>query len=253
MKKLLIAVIVLSFFGFGPLTSLFKSGKVIDSKDSEGKQILTKLKDSTGNKQEQTFLVYEKGIGQASEPTDSAMLLKYDSSKDKMLVGTVPIPGHLLVEGEKNFDEIKEVIKENYDVDIDYCFVYDSSGIARVIDLIAPYGININPDTTHNREQKVFNGSDFLSYIESSGTHPIMADELFMSIKEELMKRLNSEELLTLAPTFVNEALKSIETDIGKGKLMELGLMVLSNPIKTIEPFEITAINEIVNKESGRY
>lgn len=75
---------------------------------------------------------------------------------------------------------------------------------------------------------------------------------MFLALKEEIMKGISAEKILSIAPQVLNEALKSVKTDIGKGKLMDLGLSVMMNPVTSIEQVDLMAVSnnklENVNK-----
>jgi hypothetical protein len=58
------------------------------------------------------------------------------------------------------------------------------------------------------------------------------------------MEEISAEKILTLAPQVLNETLKSVTTDMGKGKLLDLGLSVLMNPVTSVEQIDVTAANQ---------
>lgn len=139
MKKLIIAVIVFSFLGFGPLQSFFQS-------DNEGEYtknipFLEKVKDSTQSERKaETFLILEENNA-SIRSTQSAMVLKYDKTNNKMEFGSLLIP---TVDKDAQLETLKKEAAEKYQIEIDYCFIYDTSGVGAVIDLIAPNGIEMD-------------------------------------------------------------------------------------------------------------
>jgi hypothetical protein len=252
MKKLIIAVIVFSFLGFGPLQSFFQS----DNEGEHTKSIpfLEKLKDSTQSERKvETFLILEE----SNEPvrsTQSAMVLKYDKTNNKMEFGSLLVP---TVDKDAKLETLKKEAAEKYEVEIDYCFIYDTSGVGAVIDLLAPNGIEM---VTGNEghlagERIILKGEDFVHYLEQLKVNPDSANQyapMFLALKEDLMKEISAEKILSIAPQVLNEALKSVKTDIGKGKLMDLGLSVMMNPVTSIEQVDFMAVSnnklENVNK-----
>jgi hypothetical protein len=77
-----------------------------------------------------------------------------------------------------------------------------------------------------------------VSFIEqANATHnQNELNAIFSALKKEIAKNQSPEKLFSLAPTIISEFFKSVNTDLGKGQLMSLGIMALLNPIKTIEP-----------------
>jgi anionic cell wall polymer biosynthesis LytR-Cps2A-Psr (LCP) family protein len=165
--------------------------------------------------------------------------------------------GSLLVptfDKDVKLDTLKEEVAEKYQVDIDYCFIYDTSGVGAVVDLLAPNGIEM--ESRHeghiDGERILLKGEDFVQYLEQLKMNPSYAEEVspvFLALKEKLMKEISTERILTIAPQVLNEALKSVETDIGKGKLMDLGLYVMMNPVTSIEQIDLMAVNKNDNLE----
>lgn len=247
MKKLIIAVIVLSFFGFGPLQSLFQSSTVKEVEEAKSIPFLEKLKDSSeSEKKVETFLVIENSKDSASSATEPGLLLKYDKVHNKIEYGSIM----LALDGKNGeLEHLKKQAAEKYQIDIDYCFIFDPSGFGAVIDLLAPNGIDMKTGNEGHLdgERQILKGEDFVQYFEQLKMNPGYAKELspiFMALKEEVLKEITAEDFLTIAPQVLNETLKNVKTDIGKGKLMDLGLMVMMNPVTSIERIEIVAANK---------
>ncbi len=254
MKKLILAVIVFSFLGFGPLTSVFHNGSSTAEEDAkEGVTTEEKVKESSFvNKGLHTFLVFEK-----TKQSPSAMLIRYDTNHDKIMVGSMLLPEAALADQEMEPNKLIEAAEDRYKIDIDHCFTFNPDGIAGIIDSIAPNGIEVNS----GQGLKYINGQDFINEIESLRDQTANTDEIFMmvkSLKEEIRNSFNAETIVTLGPTLLDEVLKTVDTDMGKGRLMEFGLMVMMNPITAIEPLELNAeankVNLMINdKESDNY
>jgi anionic cell wall polymer biosynthesis LytR-Cps2A-Psr (LCP) family protein len=246
MKKLIIAVIVFSFLGFGPLQSFFQSVTGMDGEQTKRIPLLEKLKDSSeSEKKHETFLILEE----SNEPvrsTQLGMILKYDKTNHKMEFGSLLVP---TVDKDGKLDTMKKEVAEKYQVDIDYCFIYDPSGVGSVIDLLAPKGIEMETGNEGHidGDRIILKGEDFVQYLEQLKMNPDYVNEyspMFLALKEELMKEISAEKILSIAPQILNEALKSVKTDIGKGKLMDLGLSVMMNPVTSIEQIEFMAVNK---------
>jgi anionic cell wall polymer biosynthesis LytR-Cps2A-Psr (LCP) family protein len=245
MKKLIIALIVLSLFGFGPLKSFFQSGTENNGEGKKSIPILEKLKDSSKSEEKvETYLIMEKRTESASSNTEPGMLLKYDKAKKKIEYGTILLP---MIEQDDEIDELKSAVKEKYQVEIDYCVLFDSNSIGTVIDLLAPNGVEMTKEGHLAGEAQTLKGQDFVWYLEQLKMNPSSSNELsqiFMVLKQGIINEISPEKILTLAPRIVNETLKSVTTDIGKGKLMDLGLSVLIDPVTSIEQINIVAVNQ---------
>jgi len=251
MKKLIIAVIVFSFLGFGPLQSFFQSGK--EGEPPKSIPFLERVKDATQNERKiETFLILEKN-NESLRATQSALVLKYDQPNNKMEFGSLLIP---TVDKDANLETLKRETAEKYELEIDYCFIYDTSGVGAMIDLLAPNGIEMDTGNEGHLagERKILKGEDFVNYIEKLKLDPDSANQyapIFLGLKDELLKEISTEKILSIAPQVLNEALKSVKTDIGKGKLMDLGLSVMMDPVTSIEQVDLMAVNnklENVNK-----
>jgi anionic cell wall polymer biosynthesis LytR-Cps2A-Psr (LCP) family protein len=234
LRKLCIAVIVLSFIGFGPLKSFFHGDK--------GIQTLKHSSRFFNNQQNvKSFLITE--VSSANKNPRAAMLLKYDDGKNKLMAAQMMLPE---VGKGDSINGIKKAAEDNYHITIDHCFIFDPTGIARIIDLLAPNGITINlrnadlPQLqTNNHPLK---GKELILFMEQGNKNPNNQDELnavFSGLKKEIAKNQSPEKWVTIAPTIINEAFKSVNTDLGKGQLMALGITALLNPIVTIEPMQL--------------
>jgi anionic cell wall polymer biosynthesis LytR-Cps2A-Psr (LCP) family protein len=249
MRKLIIAVIVFSFLGFGPLQTFFQSGTK-GGEQPKSIPLLEKIKDSSEREKKlETFLILEE----SNEPvasTQPGMILKYDKTNNKMEFGSLLVP---TFDKDVKLDTLKEEVAEKYQVDIDYCFIYDTSGAGAVVDLLAPNGIEMeSKHEGHIDGERILKGEDLVQYLEQLKMNPSYTEEvspIFLALKEGLMKEISAERILTIAPQVLNEALKSVKTDIGKGKLMDLGLYVMMNPVTSIEQMDLMAVNKNDNLE----
>jgi anionic cell wall polymer biosynthesis LytR-Cps2A-Psr (LCP) family protein len=245
MKKLVIAVIVLSFFGFGPLKSFFQSGTENDVEGKKSIPILEKLKDSSKSEVKvETYLIMEKRTEPASYNTESGMLLKYDKANKKIEYGTILVP---MNKQEAEMDALKNAVKEKYQINIDYCVLFDTNSIGTVIDLLAPNGVEMYKEGHLAGEAQTLKGEDFVWYFEQLKLNPSYSNELspiFMALKQEIMNEISPEKILTWAPQIINETLKSVTTDIGKGKLMDLGLSAMMDPVTSIEQINLVGVNQ---------
>ncbi|MFP7300544.1 hypothetical protein [Neobacillus niacini] len=247
MKKLIIAVIVLSFLGFGPLQSFFQNSTEKEGEETKSIPFLEKLKDSfISEKKVETFLIIENSKVADSSKTEPALVLKYDKHNNKIEYGLISLT---LNGSEGDLENLKRQAREEYEVEIDYCVTFDSKGFGTIFDMLAPNGIELkNGNEGHvDGERQVVKGEDFVQYLEQIKMNHDYAKELspmLLAFQEEIWNEISAENLLSLAPQILNETMRNVQTDIGKGKLMDLGLTVMTNPITSIEQIELLSTNK---------
>ncbi|MCM2531973.1 hypothetical protein NDK43_05675 [Neobacillus pocheonensis] len=252
MRKLCVVVIVLSFFGYGPLKSFFHTVMNTDGKSTSGETIIQKIKDSTNlfpqsdNKKVENYLLTENSGDKKSSLTGSAMVLRYDNEKHKLMVTSILLPGNLTNGNGNDLDAMKKEVEKDYKVTIDHYFNLDSVGLAHIVDLLAPKGINLNHDSSKyvrgNGDNKL-NGNEFVSIINTGNPDKINA--VVSALKNEIETSQSAEKLVTLAPSIINEAIKSVKTDLGKGELMALGYSAMMNPITSIVSLQLAGKNQL--------
>lgn len=237
MRKLCIAVIVLSFFGFGPLKTFFQQDLGLT-----GQQIIQKVKAKTeiniDDQKAANFLIAEKFSNQLST---KAVLLKYDGENKKIMIGSILIPS---LPDDNNLEHLKQTAEKNYHLTINHAFIIERSGLARIIDLLAPNGIPLNKEKFPHliKENTSFHGNELLSLMDEVRSDPSNQEKfirLLSSIKKEIAKIQSPEKLMAIAPALLNETLNSVSTDLGKGQLLTLGISAFTNPITSVEVFSI--------------
>ncbi|OIK14554.1 hypothetical protein BIV60_11345 [Bacillus sp. MUM 116] len=227
MRKLVLVVIVLSFLGYGPLKSLFHTAKE-SAKElpiSEQKPV--------------NFLITENNADSEASKTIAAVIVRYDQEKQNIKAAPVLLPVKETAKSKLNFNELKQTVQKNYGISIDHYFMLNPSAISKMIDQLAPAGVKIN------QESKPLHGKEILSVIQQEGVGAENGEELkmiFSSLKGAIRNQ-SSDRLISLAPSIINEVFNSIDTDLGKGQLVSLGLSTIINPINTVEPLQIVKGN----------
>jgi len=231
MRKLCLAVVIFSLLGYGPLTSFFHSENGI--KESTLQMIEKWKKSETENKGE-TFLIIEKEAGLLND--GKAMLIRY-YDKNKLEVGQVRVPSEAM-----DLENIKKKITEDYQIEVDYAILYDPEGIEQIFEMLATNGVAFTSDQFGEGDGSMVMGSDVKSLLNRIQATPEQASEwlpFINSLKKTLISNVQTEDYLTLAPLVIDKTLQSVETDIGKGKLMELGIAFLTTTITSIEPLQL--------------
>ena len=241
MRKLVIAVIVFSFLGFGPLKSFLQS-----ESNNDKLPIIQTLKETAGVVQDgdkaKVYLVAEEKSN-TSKQTD--LLLKYDSKNKKLMVGNVNLPP---IENKESLNSLKKTVEKNYGVTVDHVFSFHQAGIAQILDMLAPNGIPV----VKGNESKNVKGSEFLALIDqysSTQNNQEELKQLFTSLKKEIMNKNNAQNWFSLAPAVMNVAYKNVNSDLNKGELLTLGITAIMNPISTIEPVKFKTNDQSVNSQ----
>jgi anionic cell wall polymer biosynthesis LytR-Cps2A-Psr (LCP) family protein len=249
MRKLCLAVIILSFLGFGPLKSLFHN-----EISTNGDALVKKLTESSGlsslskdNKAE-NYLVLEGDGNKGVKQTGFAMLIKQDAEK-KWTYEPITIS---VKKTMNSLTAIKKEIKRNDNIAIDHCFIIDFSGMARIIDLLAPNGVKLTNLKTGQKvaSQHALNGREIVALIDSLPSNSDKEKELsviFSSLKKEAAANFSAEEMMTIAPEVINEVMKSVKTDLSKGELIGLGISAIMNPVNTSESIQKKAAGDATN------
>ncbi|MGG3564574.1 hypothetical protein ABES03_23555 [Neobacillus rhizosphaerae] len=225
MRKLCIAVIAFSFLGFGPLKSFFQNDVKTDGNQISGE-----------NSKVDTFLLMENEINNNSSKPNLAIVISRDAANNKLSYGTVHIPPF---NDAGDFETLKETVEKNYHKPIDHCFIIDSSGAARMIDLLAPNGITISLAADHDAtDPEVLKGKEIIALINQLRDIPNSEDYLMgvlSEIRNEVKKNHSTDQWFSMVPSLLNEARRSVKTDIAKGELLEIGLSAIMHPITKFE------------------
>ncbi|MBI0575993.1 hypothetical protein IEC97_01365 [Neobacillus cucumis] len=228
MRKLVIVVIVLSFFGYGPLKALFHSAK-----ESANELQISEQKKAVN------FLITENNADSQASKTGATVIVRYDQENHKLKTAPVLLPVSKTVDKKPNLKELKQTVQKNYGISIDHFFMLNPSSISKIIDQLAPDGV------TMNEVKRPLHGKEVLEYIQQVAVDPENTEELktiISSLKNEI-KNQSSDKLLSIAPSIINEMVDSINTDLGKGQLVGLGLSAIMNPITKVEPLQFAKGN----------
>lgn len=246
LRKLCIAVLLFSFIGFGPLETLFHKNLKTDGNDTTDKSVFQMLKESADSlqlssksPQIETFLITEDELNQGSSKMNMAMIISRDSTNNKISYGTVPVPP---LNNEVDFKQLKETVEKNHHIPIDHCFIINSSGAAKILDLLLPNGITYPVASANGNAVENMKGKDIIALIDKLRETPNSDEELMgiiSVIKNEMGKNSSKSLWISLIPSLIKEARHSVKTDVAKGELVELGLSAMINPITKFEPLRI--------------
>ncbi|MBC1477187.1 LCP family protein [Listeria welshimeri] len=192
--------------------------------------------------------------------SDSLMIAHYNTKTNKpklvsiMRDTYVDIPGH----GKNKINAaysyggpelVRQTIKENFGVDVEYYVVANFEGFPKIVDTLAPEGIKINAekdmskniDVSIKKGEQVMDGKTLLQYARFRKD----AEGDFGRIRrqQQVLEALKEQALdvgdVTKIPDVIGKLQGYSSTNIPNGTLMSIGADFLLGKTKTMEKFAI--------------
>ncbi|MGE7765550.1 LCP family protein [Peribacillus sp. NPDC096540] len=207
--------------------------------------------------------------GEKDARTDSILIAHYDqNTQQPKLVSImrdtyVEIPGH----GKQKINAayafggpelLRETIKQNFNVDINYYAVVDFNGFSKIVDTIAPDGIKVNIShemssgigmTLHPGEQTL-HGKELLGYVRFR--HDKLSDFGRVGRQQEVLSKLKDQA------TNINSVLKLpkllglldsyIDTNVDTKTNLILGKDFITGQAKNVQTLRIPLNNTFENQ-----
>lgn len=281
LKKLWVVFLLISVILAGCATFLEEKNKKENTENSQPERRLEEInqEDKTpfnlSKKTRNFLLIGVDSRGEKDSRSDAILLAKYDPSGDSIKLVSlmrdsyVKIPGYSYTYSKLNHAYylggkklLKETIEENFEVSIDYTAVIDFQGFIKVLDAIAPEGIEVNVsqamiedmglDVEPGRQK--LKGSDLLSYVrfrhddQSDFGRVDRQQEILISLKDQLMEQFSSPAGIARFPDIINQAMKFVETDLKMDEAISIGATFLMNPVTEIETLRVPVSNSYENK-----
>lgn len=196
--------------------------------------------------------------GEKHARTDSIMIAHYDrETHQSKLISImrdtyVDIPG----QGKQKINAayayggselLRQTIKENFDIDVNYYALVDFEGFSKVADIIAPDGIEVDVPyemsygigTTINPGKQVLHGDKLLGYVRFR--HDKLSDFGRIQRQQEVIGKLKDEALtmgsILKFPKIIGVIDPYVETNLETPILLSLGkdlIMNQSSDLKTM-------------------
>ncbi|MFF2448042.1 LCP family protein [Neobacillus sp. NPDC058068] len=210
--------------------------------------------------------------GEEHARSDTLMIAHYNQKTHNMKVASimrdsyVDIPGH----GKKKINAafalggpelVRKTIKENFDVDINYYAIVDFEGFSKIVDLVAPDGIEV--DIPHEMSygigmtllpgKQILHGDKLLGYVRFR--HDRLSDFGRVERQQEVVSKLKEQavgvhSLLNL-PKILGMATPYIDTNVDTPTILSIGKGLISGDSKKVEsiriPLEDAYEDETVN------
>lgn len=158
---------------------------------------------------------------------------------------------------------MRKTISENFGIEVEYYSIIDFEGFTQTVDTIAPNGIEVDVEKDMSYQDGAgtididlkegmqnLNGEELLGYARFR--HDAEGD--FGRVKrQQKVIRLMKEELLSFngvfkAPRLIGTIQPYIDTNLGSGKILQIGKDLLLNPVKDIETMRIPTNDNFWNE-----
>ncbi|WP_390216626.1 LCP family protein [Halobacillus campisalis] len=215
------------------------------------------------------------GVDQRNDETprsDTIMVAQYDEEGNVAKVASimrdtyVRIPGHDYNKINAAFalggpELMRQTIKENFGVDVEYYSIVDFNGFTQIVDTLAPSGVEV--DIEKNMQYK----SGDTNIDLQQGTHELDGEELLgyaryrsdsqgdfgrVQRQQEVLKLLKEEAVsfngVMKAPRLLGSLQPYIDTNFSSGKILDLGKDLIFNPLDDIETFSLPEEGNVWNE-----
>jgi LCP family protein required for cell wall assembly len=210
--------------------------------------------------------------GEEHARSDTLMIAHYNQHTHNMKVASimrdsyVDIPGHGKQKINAAFayggpELVRKTIKENFDVDINYYAIVDFEGFSKIVDLVAPNGIEV--DIPHEMShgigmtllpgKQVLHGDKLIGYVRFR--HDRLSDFGRVERQQEVVSKIKEQAVsvqsLVNLPKILGMATPYIDTNVDTPTILSIGKGLISGDSKKVEsiriPLEDSYEDETVN------
>ncbi len=205
--------------------------------------------------------------------TDTIMIAQYDPETGSAKLASIMRDSYVSIPGHKDnkinqaynyggAELVRQSIKDNFGIDVQYYAIVNFDGFANVVDVLSPNGVEIDVEKRMKYTDRAgglyidfqpglqkLNGEDLLEYArfrhdaESDFGRVRRQQQVIAAVKDELI----SIKGVTKLPKMMGTIIPYIDTNIGTGKILDLGKNFLMNP-KEIETIRIPVDGTFENK-----
>ncbi|KOP81228.1 LCP family protein [Cytobacillus solani] len=201
--------------------------------------------------------------------TDSIMVAQYDPKEGTAKVISVMRDIYTEIPGYKNYkintafylggpELLRETLKQDFDLDIEYYALIDFTGFEKMVDALAPDGIQIDVEKKMSANIGVslepglqrLNGKELLGYARFR--KDAEADFGRVRRQQQVINALKSELLsvngVAKLPKLIGAAQSYIHTNLQTGELFNIMQSVTLHPPETLETLTIPIENSFSNE-----
>jgi LCP family protein required for cell wall assembly len=154
---------------------------------------------------------------------------------------------------------LRQTIKENFDINVNYYAVVDFEGFSKIADIIAPDGIEVDVPhemtygigTTINPGKQVLHGDKLLGYVRFR--HDKLSDFGRVQRQQEVIKKLKDQALsvstIIKLPKILGVINPYVETNLDTPTLISLGKDLLTNQSNDLKTMRIPVNGSFTNEQ----
>ncbi|MCT1904443.1 LCP family protein [Oceanobacillus sojae] len=206
--------------------------------------------------------------GEGRGLSDTIMIAHYNQDTHDMKLASimrdtyVEIPGHGMQKINAAFafdgpELLRQTLKQNFDIDLNYYAVVDFEGFSKIADIIAPNGIEV--DVPHQMSEgigmtlepgeQVLNGDELLGYVrfrkDADGDYGRVQrqQEVITKLKDEVMSLQGVVKL----PKLLGVADPYVDTNVDNKTILTIGKGLISGSEHPMETLRIPVDNSFWN------
>lgn len=212
--------------------------------------------------------------GEDHSRSDSMMVIHYNKKQKQpklisiMRDSYVDIPGYDKQKVNAAYayggpELVRKTLKESFDLDVNYYAIIDFKGFAKIVDAVAPDGIEVDVPKkmsygigmTLQPGKQILHGDRLLGYVrfrhdrESDFGRVRRQQEIFSELQKEAMSIGNIAQL----PKLWGLVDPYIETNIPNGVIFSLGKDFLLGSVKETKSFRLPVDGSFTNKDDPTY
>lgn len=203
--------------------------------------------------------------GEEQARTDTIMVAQYDPSNESVKLVSIMRDTYVSIPGYKDnkintafyfggTELLRQTIKENFGIDVQYYAIVDFNGFTKVVDTIAPKGIemdvakrmvyqdgagtiniNLHPGLQQLSGKELLDYARFRHDREGDFGRVRRQQEVISKVKDEFLS-LNG---IIKIPRLIGTLQPFVKTNISQAKMLALGTEYIVNPGETIETLRI--------------
>lgn len=213
--------------------------------------------------------------GERKSRSDAIMIARYEPKEQSLKLASimrdsyVQIPGKIIQYSKLNHAYymggpklLKETIEHNFGVEIDNVVTVDFKGFIKLMDTLAPNGIEVNitkemaddMNLPFEPGRQILRGEDLLSYVrfrhdsENDFGRVNRQQEILVSLKNQAVEHLSSVEGITKLPKIILETFQYVETDLQLEDMLSLGATAVLKPVKDVKTLRIPVTDGFTNQ-----
>lgn len=255
---IILLIVIISTF----IIYQYRSGVLESAKDVnyEGREDYDFLSVEPPQGEMNVLLIGSDSRGEAHSRSDTLMIANYNSNNNKIKIASimrdtyVDVPGHGLQKINAAFafggpELVRQTIKENFDIDVNYYVIVDFKGFSKLVDIITPEGIQVDIPyemsygigTVLEPGSQTLHGKDLLGYVRFR--HDRLSDFGRVERQQEVMSKLKEQAIsahsLYNLPKIVGLAIPYIDTNLDTQSILSLSKGLFLNSTDGLDSLRI--------------